>query len=565
MGGRLRAYSKKKRAALKRAEMLGKYGINREISGAFDSSASAKCANGTFVGKHRDGVTVWRGIPFAQSPTGALRWKAPQPPQDNDGVYEAYYNGKTPIQTELASERASFYPQGEDCLYLNVWSDMSIKEPKTVMVFFHGGSYGWGGTADPIYDGFKLVNAHRDVVLVTVGYRTGIMGFVDFSSVQGGEAYPDAPNLGLLDQIEALRWVQKNISAFGGDAGNVTIFGESAGGGSVSLLPIIPSARGLFRRVIAQSGSVALTFSKEECADFTKRLMSAAKADCMEDLLSLSESELKQINEKLNDYNNFPQRDGRLIPTDAYAPYVRGETAEIDFMTGTNANEMNYWISEVGGIVPYTMGMPVKLENDLPKYRKSDRERVRRFLSGLHGAKVWRISEFYSEIMFRLPAVRQAEAHAKNGGRTYMYYWTQPSAIPMRGACHAVELAYVFGNLDQTIYTGNNINAELSRLVMAAWVQFAKTGDPSTEELRWQPYSAEANRPTMILSAEPHVQQNVLEKQRRLLDPILDYRTSASYANLSYNVPFVRKTAAVGVLSAAAVAAGCTFLARRKR
>ncbi len=552
-------YSRRKLAEKKRAAAYERFGINREIRGGYDSSAAARCANGTFVGRRRSGVTVWRGIPFALPPTGARRWRAPMPATDSDKTYEAFYNGLTPIQTELESEQASYYPQGEDCLYLNVWSDTGVKGPKTVMVFFHGGSYGWGGTADPIYDGLSLVCAHRDIVLVTVGYRTGLMGFVDFSGVPGGEGYTDAPNLGILDQIEALRWVQKNISAFGGDKSNVTIFGESAGGGSVSLLPLIPAAKGLFKRVIAQSGSVALTYSKEECADFTRRFLSAAGAGCMKDLLSLSEDQLKQINRKINDYNNFPQRDDVLIPLDAYAPYENGYTSDIDILIGTNANELNYWIGELGGIVPYFFGLPVKFENDLPGFSKEDRKRVKQFMRGLKGKKMWRITEFYNELMFRLPAVRQAEAHAKNGGRAYMYYWTQPSAIPYRGACHAVELAYVFGNLEQTIYTGNNINKELSQLAMEAWVQFAKTGDPSTGGLHWEPYSVEARRPTMILSDKPHVQQEVLEEQRRQLYPLLDYWLNASYASLSYNVPFIRKTVAAAALSVAAIAAGCVL------
>lgn len=552
--------SEKRYAALKRAEALRKYGINKPISHGYDRSAAADCSNGTFVGKQKDGVTIWRGIPYALQPLGELRWRAPQPPKDDRGVYEAYYNGKTPIQTELKSEQASYYPQGEDCLYLNVWSDTSVKKPKTVMVFFHGGSYGWGGTADPLYDGFQLVHTYRDVVFVTVGYRTGIMGFVDFSDVPGGEDYPDAPNLGILDQIESLRWVQKNISAFGGDADNVTIIGESAGGGSVSLLPVIPAARGLFRRVIAQSGSVALTFSKDECKGFTKHLMTAAGASSMKDLLSLSEEELRSVNEKINDYNNFPQRDGKLIPINAYAPYDNGETADIDFLIGTNADELNYWIGELGGIVPYHFGMHIRIENDLPNFSKEDQKRIRQFLREAKGSKIRRITELYNEIMFRLPAIRQAEAHSMNGGRVFMYYWTHPSSIAFRGACHAVELAYVFGNTDQTIYTGENVNKELSRLAMAAWVQFAKTGDPGTEELKWEPYSIEEHRPTMILSASPHIQQNVLEKQRRLLRPLLRYWLNASYAELSYNVPFIRKTVALGALTAAALVAGCALI-----
>ena len=277
------------------------FGVNNCITDGYDETLAVKCHNGIFVGKQNDGIISFRGIPFAKSPVGELRWKAPVAPEDSESVFEAYYNGKTPIQTEWKTAQASYYPQGEDCLYLNVWTNPADeRRDKTVMVFFHGGSYGWGGTADPMYDGAALVRKQPDIILVTVGYRTGLMGFVDFSSVEGGETFPDAPNLGLLDQLEGLRWVQNNIAAFGGNPQNVTIFGESAGGGSVSLLPIIPEAKGLFRRVIAQSGSVALTFSKEECRDFTDRLMRESKAESMSDLMKLSEEELIKLNEKLN-------------------------------------------------------------------------------------------------------------------------------------------------------------------------------------------------------------------------------------------------------------------------
>lgn len=217
------------------------YGVNGKIDGSYNPSVAVKCFNGTFVGQQDEGILTFRGIPYAKPPVGSRRWKRPAPAPQDDGVYEAYYFGKSPIQTEWETEEGSYYPQGEDCLYLNVWvnrTNTTAKKP--VMVFFHGGGFGWGGTADPLYDGANFVRENPDIILVTVGYRIGLMGFVDFSDLKGGSNFADAPNLGILDQIESLRWVQKNITFFGGDRKNVTIFGESAGGASVSLLPIIP-------------------------------------------------------------------------------------------------------------------------------------------------------------------------------------------------------------------------------------------------------------------------------------------------------------------------------------
>ena len=526
-----------------KAHIRAAWGENRPVTQAFDPGLAARCTNGTFIGTRKDGVLVFRGIPFACPPTGDRRWQKPVAIPDGDGIYEAKYNGRSPIQTEWPSERASYYPQGEDCLYLNVWTAAEgQRDGKTVMVFIHGGSYGWGGTADPLYDGENFVRAHPEIVLITIGYRVGIMGFVDFSSVDGGEEYPDAPNLGMWDQIEALKWIRKNAAAFGGDPENVTIFGESAGGGSVSLLPFIPEAKGLFKRVIAESGSVALTYSKEECQDFTQRLMKAAGAGSMRDLMKLTEEEIMQVNEKINAYNNFPQRDGVLIPEDPYEPYREGRTTEVDMLIGTNADEANYWINEVGGFIPFRMGVPIQFENDLHRLKREDRQRVKKYMKMKTGYSLWKIAGFFTEIMFRLPAVRQAEEHSRNGGKVYMYYWKKRSHLPHLRACHAVELSYVFGNVTDTIYTGKPADPELSRQVQEQWVRFAETGDPGSRRLPWPTYEAK-DRWTMVLGEVSGAEKDPLSEQRAVLEPILDYRLNASYANMNFNVPFVWKSA----------------------
>ena len=543
--------------------MRSRYGENRPITEPYDPAVAVKCVNGTFVGKRGEDTDVFLGIPYAQPPVGERRWKRSVPVLSCDDVYEAYYNGRSPIQTEWPTEQASYYPQGEDCLYLNIWrSHICTDIKKPVMVFFHGGAYGWGGTADPLYDGKNFVLSHPDIILVTVGYRTGLMGFVDFSAVEGGEDFPDAPNLGVLDQIEALRWVKQNIEGFSGDPYNVTIFGESAGGGSVSLLPIIGEAKGLFRRVIAESGSVALTFSKDECADFTRRLLKESGCHTMDELMALSEEELKTINEALNLYNNFPQRDGQLIPLDPYAPYDSGMTADIEILIGTNANEINYWVGEIGGIIPFRFGIPVKFENDMRVLTKEDRKTVRKVMSRMKGHEIWRMAEFYNEVMFRLPAVRQAEGHVRNGGRAYMYYWTQPSAVRFRGACHAVELAYVFQNPQETIFTGEEADAGLTKTIGDMWASFARTGDPSVSNFDWFAYDEE-RRATAIISLSPYIKSDPLKAQREQLSPLLRYMINASYATLDYNVPFVRKAVAIAAGAVASAAAVGVLLFRK--
>ena len=531
-----------------RLEMTQRYGENRSLEGKdYDRSLAAECANGVFVGKESSGVRAYKGIPFAKPPVGELRWKAAEEPDDSSDVYEAYYFGKSPIQTEADSERASFYPQGEDCLTLNIWTSDEVQSSgKNVMVFFPGGGYGWGGTADPIYDGQNFVEKWKDIVLVTANYRVGMMGFVDFTSVEGGGEYKEAGNLGMLDQVCALKWIHKNIRAFGGDPDKVTIFGESAGASSVSLLPLMKGTEGLFRRVIAESGSVAFTFSKRECQDFTKRLMKQTRAKNMDDLLALSEADLKKVNEKLNDYINFPERDGVILPEDLYAAWGEELVQPVDILSGTNADENRYWIGEVGGYPLYMLEIPLVYRSTVNRFAREDRRYAKEFMKVVYDKPIWQQTEFMNDLLFRVPAIAQAEAYANKGGKCYMYYWTKESLLPHYGACHAVELAYVFNNLDDTIFTGARADEKLADTVQKMWVNFAKTGDPSTDEYHWDTYDAE-ERLTMILGDEIELLSDPMQEQRELVEPLLAYRINGFYGMYDYVAKYLRKRILRGV------------------
>ena len=519
------------------------FGENKELNNNPDIEHSVKCHNGVFVPKVDDTVRIFRGIPFALPPIGDRRWKRAKPIPNSEGIFEAYYNGKSPIQTVIESERSSYYPQSEDCLYLNVWVNDACKDiNKPIMVFIHGGAYGWGGTVDPLYDGLNFIKLHPEVILITIAYRVGIFGFIDLSYLKGGEDYPDAPNLGILDQIEALRWINKNGKVFGGDINNVTIFGESAGGGSVSLLPLIDEAKGLFNKVIAESGSLALTYAKDECKAFTDKLIKASGKDSMEELMKLSTEEMAKINEGLNEANNFPMRDGKLIPIDPYAPYLAGKTKDIDMILGTNANELLYWIGELGGLFNYSAGMPVKYKYDSAKVNKEDMEHIKAFMRFAKGNKVARITEFYNEIMFRLPAILQAEGHSQNKGNVYMYYWKEESKIPLYKACHAVELAYVFYNINETIYTGEKADEQLARTVSNMWVNFAKTGNPSLEDIVWDKYDIGERKTITFKKDNVKMENDILQKQRETLFPIVKYMINPGYADIQENMSLAEKT-----------------------
>lgn len=502
---------------------IEEYGENKEIT-KYDESLAVKCNNGIFVGLKDGDVISYKGIPYAEPPIKNLRFKPPIKKANSDKAYEAYYLGKTCFQTEADSEMASMYKQGEDCLTLNVWRNISkTSDKKPVMVFIHGGAFGWGGTADPLYEGTNLIKKFKDIILVTLNYRVNILGFINLSILEGGEEYPESGNLGLLDQICALEWIHENIKYFGGDPNNVTIFGESAGGTSVTLLPLIKSSKGLFNRVIAQSGSYQVTLSKESSLLVTKQIIDITKATKVEDLINLSEDEIKDLIYQVieNDYI-FPIRDGIILPEDLYNEYDRVDFSGLDFIIGTNKDEYRYWIDEYGGIDVYEYEINEMIKEFYNEFNEKDKIDFNNYYKTLKDEEIWNVTEAINSYIFHIPAIMQAEKIYKNGGNVFMYYWTFPRLKENFGACHAVELSTIFNNLKNNIFTDGNINYELSENVQQMWINFAIRGNPSNGNYKWSPYDLN-DRKTMILGEQIHEESDPNKDRRIFLSSLGKY------------------------------------------
>ena len=504
---------------------LETYNENKEITDDnYNKDLCVECNNGKFVGLQDGDVITYKGIPYAQQPVGKLRFKPPVEASDSDKVFEAYYLGKASIQTECETEMSSYYEQGEDCLTLNVYKNSTSQlEKKPVMVFIHGGAFGWGGTADPLYEGTNLIQSHKDVILVTTNYRVCILGFINLSILGGGDEYKESGNLGILDLICALKWVQKNIEKFGGDPNNVTIFGESAGGCAVSILPLIEGTKGLFHHVIAQSGSYQFTNSIESSLVVTQKIIELTNFKTVEELLKLSENEIRElISQFEDDVMIFPVRDGITLPKDLYNEFDTFDFSGIDFFFGTNKDEYRYWIEDYGGLDIYKEAVPQLYENYLSQFSESDKKYVKIFLDYVKGEEIWKLTSFLNDYMFRIPAIAQAEKICKRGGKVFMYYWTFPSAIENLGACHAVELSSVFNNLRNHIYTGGNVNEELAKTVQEMWINFATKGDPSTEKYKCNCYDLSERR-AIVLGDDIHEEKDILSTQRILLAQLPKY------------------------------------------
>ena len=504
-------------------EMMALYGENKKITdGNYDKSLAVKCINGTFVGKRTGDVIAHKGIPFVgQQPVGELRWKAPVDVVPDDGVYEAYYNGKSPCQDEGVSQRASLYPQGEDCLYLNVWRAADGAVNKPVMVWIHGGAFEIGGTVEPREEGTNFVKENPDVILVSVEYRLNVFGFLHLSHLPDGADYPDAQNLGLMDQLMALKWVHENIAAFDGNPDNVTIFGESAGAGSVTLLPLVKGSQQYFKRVIAESGAPVFTRSTEEAIACTNELMAQLGCSTVADLQKVEVSKLVAVADGLLGLRTWAERDGNFLPLDPYEAYANGAAKDIDLMHGCNKDEMNYFVWGFGS--DWNEWAADRKAKKMAQMTDEEKALVESFCNDIKGEPYEYTSRLFDQLVFIAPLFRLSENQTKAGGNTYNYYFTVESSVPLMKCGHAVELSTVFNHPEQTFVTGRTFDETFSKTMRRMWVQFAKTGNPSLsasespdgKAKEWPLYDLE-NKQLMIFDEfDIHPEK---ESQRKIID-----------------------------------------------
>ena len=529
-------------------EMATLYGENKVIEGDYPDSLAVEASNGVFVGERDSNLLAFKGIPYALQPTGERRWQVAKPEPDSRLVREARYFGHTAVQSRFQSNAASLYPQGEDCLTLNVWTAASGMRGarRPVMVWIHGGSYVSNGTANPRDWCNNFVKAHPEVVFVSINYRLGLLGFLDLSTLPDGKAYSRSGNLGILDQVESLRWVKRNIAGFGGDPNNVTIVGHSAGAGSVMILASIDEAQGLFHRAIAQSGSVALTSGREDCQSLTQRVIDATGAKTVADLQALSTEQIIALNDEVGEFFRFPERDGALLPEDPYSRFD-GFNAGIDMLIGSNSDETCYWIDAMGGEEKFGAAVQLWYRYIAMSLDADQRESASQFLDVVPEDNPWPVGELLNDLMFRGPAIEMAQRHAAAGGKTYMYYWNKSLSDPIYGACHGSEVSYVL-NTGRQIKSGDQHNPVLAAEVQQMWVNFATTGNPSTPSHYWPAYET-TQRATMVLGDSIYLVNDPLPEQRRLIAPLMSEYISPIFSDLLDKAPWYAGIA-VGTLVA---------------
>lgn len=468
---------------------------------------------GTLRGTQEDGVSVFRGVPFAQPPVGPLRFRAPQPALPWKGVREA-----TRFAAAAMQSGASDILQSEDCLYLNIWAP-SQPGPHPVFVWIHGGGFTGGRSFDPLFDGARF--ARQGIVCITIAYRLGVFGFLDFGP-EFGQAYEGGANNALRDIIRALTWVQANIAPFGGDAKRVTIGGESAGAKLTDTLMGVPSAAGLFQQMISESGGAERIWSSAQAAAIATQFLNQWKTSSGRDAVALKAAPAVEILKAQGSFIDastvhFPLRaevDGKLIPQFPLAAINGGLTHGKRLLLGTNHDESGLFIGPHPGHDPgpadlgnLTVGQFRPVEAQYAQLYPEMSDTLQRIRS-LTAEEYW------------IPSLRVADAHVRTGGTAFVYRFDYaPAAGRFAGlAVHASELAFVW---EQPGTEALAAKQELATAMHDAWSTFIRGKTPQAPGLpAWPVYNLQT-RPTMLFNTTSRVEDAPQKAEFDLWDGLL--------------------------------------------
>ncbi|MGB9465494.1 MAG: carboxylesterase/lipase family protein [Candidatus Acidiferrum sp.] len=441
-------------------------------------------------GNHAD-VRVFRGVPFAAAPVGELRWKAPQAPASWKGTREAKEFSpvcwQTPYPDAARIYQSDLPARSEDCLYLNIWTPAkSAGEHLPVMVWIHGGAFTRGSGSNRAYDGEIL--ARKGAVVVTINYRLGVFGFFAHPELTAESEHHSSGNYALLDQIAALQWVKKNIGLFGGDPSRVTIFGESAGSWAVNVLMASPRAKGLFQRVIGESGGSFAPMKSLAEAEKSGTTLAGSMGVAQDALKTLRGKNAEELLKASDDQPARAIVDGYVLPQDVYTIFAQGKQNDVSLLIGNNSDEGTA-LAPQGAYIKaeqFVAGARVRFGSLADQFLKiypagSDEEAVKSFYAA------FRDQQFEWEMRTWARMETRTGHHA-----AYLYYFSRVPPGPQSkrlGAFHAADLAYVFGNFVWP-FPWEETDKKLSDAMTSYWVNFAAGGDPNGNGLtKWPAYN----------------------------------------------------------------------------
>ena len=501
-------------------------------------TAVAPVAGGLVRGASEGGLWVFRGVPYASSPRGAGRWRPPVPPVSWSGTREASSWG--PVSPQPAPVPGLSIPGDpqtcdEDCLNLNIWTPGLDDRRRPVLVWVHGGSFTTGSGSSAAYRGDRLAR-RGDVVVVTFNYRLGALGFLAHPELRDGSE-SGCGNWGIHDQIAALEWVQDHIGSFGGDPHNVTLFGESAGAMSISVLMATSACGTLFHRAVVQSGPPG-TASTEWAAARAERLATLAGVGPSGGLIreSLQRLEPKELVRASQDLAKempaepglplpfLPVVDGGLLtrpPADAIS---EGATSSVPFLVGTTRDESALYIRMAPALWDLDMNGAIRRVEKFATNRGQELVEVYREARESRGEPTSPhdlLIAITTDYVFRIPSLVLAASSYKYQPETfaYLFTWESPYMGGMLGSSHGLEIPFVFGTLEDRVigmFSGSGPRAiEVSKAMQQAWLAFARTGDPSCEAVGDRPAYDPLRRPTMVFGSGGGIEDDPRAQERR--------------------------------------------------
>lgn len=490
--------------------------------------AQVKVEGGIIQGVETDGMTVFKGVPFAAPPVGELRWKAPQPVIGWERIKKTVEFAPAPMQ---AGNPAS--GKSEDCLYLNIWTPAkSSKDKLPVLVWIYGGGFSFGSTSDPVHNGENL--AKKGVVVVSIAYRVGQLGFLAHPELSAENPNGVSGNYGLLDQIAGLKWVQNNIAAFGGDPHKVTIFGESAGGISVSMLCASPLTKGLFQGAISQSGGSFGPVRMTTYPGENMKTLSMAEADGVDYVKKMgvsSISDLRQLSaEKLIPQGwsmpgGWPIVDGYAIPDDQFALYEKGTYNDIPVLIGYNSDE--------GLSFPTGRTKEEFIENVQKRFGPHAQALLKAYPLGENNIPR-SARNLMRDAAFGWHTWSWARLQAKTGNsKVYYYYFDQHAQQPKEspfydyGTPHGVDVPFVFMNLDPNNGRTTESDLLISEIMGTYWTNFAKYGNPNGNGLTNWPAFTNEKPVVMYMGPGAYLGKVPDEEALNVLDNYYTWRRSA--------------------------------------
>lgn len=509
--------------------LKGKNSILSEYNG---KNPVAKTFSGTYVGKKSGKGVSFLGIPYAK----AERWEKPLPLEKSEEIFEAYYLGNSEIQPDISHNILTKFSQGEDCLNLNVWTKKFEPEAKKpVFVYFHGGDGRYGGTAHPAYHLENIAKLLSGAVFVSINYRFGVFGTVDFSTsgLSDSNEYKDTTSISLLDQIEALKWIKNNISAFGGDSENITVSGDSMGGTCIELLSCSKEAKGLFKRAFIMCASTFDSPENTEKASLLgKKLAEEFNAKTVADLKKIDSKQLGDFTTKNYDLVELPPKNGTFVSADVEKEYLNGAASDVEFIFGIASDDMSSWQAMLAGDISIDKLADYYFEGFMNSLEKEKSEKfselLKTYMKNIPDETQAK-KELMADLHYKACPLHDCVTLAKGGSKVRCFLWDVEGEIEKLTANSASMVTSILGNLKIAEQMGYLHDKGITQIMQELIGKFMQGNEPSlfhneikrVDEIYWGEFTPEKKGVLHITKGEIKMSESAFSENVLKLEELI--------------------------------------------